>query len=1110
MSSSDRIARDRDALPTLPMLPWLEIVSRTPGMNTKARAMVRDRVRDSVAMFRTLAKGTLDFDHAGEGPAWQEATLMQKEIGESILVRWTSWVPDILAGPSTAAARLRLLGSANTSYCGLLTEDVEAGEMDSQGRLMLPKGSMCDVDVEELALSPPGTQVVEITEVCPDARTYFAKMEERMLFTEEELSIRDKEIKTYTDPALKVKSKVMRLAQRLWEAGALGFTDEKIEEISLFGVIKKYIEDPGGARPVRSIRPVWDLRAPNRRWRSPPFVPLGSPASFCHLDLSGLKEGDKLLSVTGDVPDFFTRLRTPPKCWKYFVLPLINAQEFADFMRNQGTIITLPATAKFLALSILAMGWSWAPFLAHMTLVAIVDKANDKAIRAGRIIYGAPTPQLKMQDEDGDFGEEMVSWEYIDDYGAASSTSSSKNPTATLAEYKRKTKQGMKDSGLPVHKEEELEGIKALGAMTSERPYRLSVPKPKLVLLIIVTMSILADGWATTKEIEKVLGCWSWSMMFFRPALSLLDQVYFWIRESTKTCRRRLTKVVLAELRALIAITPWMMCNLETPFYGEALMTDSSDIGYGVCVTPATTRELRAESQFTEMRGWMVSLEDQYAAVEESVWMDGETAMATDELEEVNKLSPTHWPVRERVFRFLHFFSGFRRIEDLEWWLLSLGEKYGLIIEVWSVDVAIDPSMDLCQPEALNKLRGGCRDGYFHGGGGGPPCGTWSRARFNQACAGPRPLRTRDEPWGRTDIIFSASEEKKLTLGTLLLEGILVCLEELFEMNGMGWMEHPVDPGLPPFPSSWATELVKTFIDRTGAIKKDIEQRMYGQASQKGTSIMIFGKHMRREMVDQQLSKRCNHKSHKMTLQSTDKNGVFKTSAAQIYPSGLCRALAHVVVDTFSVMMRLREGPDPLAEMQYAHHDRFTHPTPGRSSEERRLGQRIRAPPMTSAWTIMSRWRVLYSGWWRMTEHTNINETRAVVGILRHMARSRTTWNHKFLVFTDSMVALGALAKGRSSARPLLRLCRQACAYSCVFSLRLLLRYVPSEKNIADGPSRGEGLGVASGTQRAHADRLPGMTNAILNTSPQVERLTVLNVGELLSRGRRVKGFAGG
>lgn len=58
------------------------------------------------------------------------------------------------------------------------------------------------------------------------------------------------------------------------------------------------------------------------------------------------------------------------------------------------------------------------------------------------------------------------------------------------------------------------------------------------------------------------------------------------------------------------------------------------------------------------------------------------------------------------------------------------------------------------------------------------------------------------------------------------------------------------------------------------------------------------------------------------------------------------------------------------------------------------------------------------------------------------------------------MVALGAAAKGRSSARPLLRLCRQMVPNVLVLNIR------PAELNPADGPSRG------TAARAAHADRL--------------------------------------
>eukprot|EP00969_Alexandrium_andersonii_P373961 15485167-Alexandrium_andersonii.AAC.1 len=69
------------------------------------------------------------------------------------------------------------------------------------------------------------------------------------------------------------------------------------------------------------------------------------------------------------------------------------------------------------------------------------------------------------------------------------------------------------------------------------------------------------------------------------------------------------------------------------------------------------------------------------------------------------------------------------------------------------------------------------------------------------------------------------------------------------------------------------------------------------------------------------------------------------------------------------------------------------------------------------------------------------------------------------------MAALGCLSKGRSAVRPLLHLCRQLAGLALFVGLRLLLRYVPSEWNPADGPSRGGGVGAAAETKAAHQQR---------------------------------------
>ena len=102
------------------------------------------------------------------------------------------------------------------------------------------------------------------------------------------------------------------------------------------------------------------------------------------------------------------------------------------------------------------------------------------------------------------------------------------------------------------------------------------------------------------------------------------------------------------------------------------------------------------------------------------------------------------------------------------------------------------------------------------------------------------------------------------------------------------------------------------------------------------------------------------------------------------------------------------------------------------------------------------------------------------------------------------MVALGALCKGRSSAPPLLRLCRQAAAIIMAMDIRPLLRYIASEVNPADGPSRGLGVGAAPETVKAHADR------AVPASASMAPPVLLTASEDLLCLGRSCAGFAGG
>ncbi len=108
---------------------------------------------------------------------------------------------------------------------------------------------------------------------------------------------------------------------------------------------------------------------------------------------------------------------------------------------------------------------------------------------------------------------------------------------------------------------------------------------------------------------------------------------------------------------------------------------------------------------------------------------------------------------------------------------------------------------------------------------------------------------------------------------------------------------------------------------------------------------------------------------------------------------------------------------------------------------------------------------------WRYRESINVQELRVVAATARRLSMSREAWRKRVLIFTDSTATLGAVQKGRTSSYPMLRQCRTICALSLVLQIWPRCRYVESERNWSDGPSRGLKIGAAADTVLLHAYR---------------------------------------
>ena len=126
---------------------------------------------------------------------------------------------------------------------------------------------------------------------------------------------------------------------------------------------------------------------------------------------------------------------------------------------------------------------------------------------------------------------------------------------------------------------------------------------------------------------------------------------------------------------------------------------------------------------------------------------------------------------------------------------------HGIVLTCVSVDLQINPvTGDLSKAEVVDFWKARIRQGQVVGLMAGPPCGTWSVARFNRRRPGPRPVRSVEHLWGLPDL--ESWERKAVDLGNLLLRVSFEFISALLVCKGFFCLEHPADPGI-SFPSIW-------------------------------------------------------------------------------------------------------------------------------------------------------------------------------------------------------------------------------------------------------------------------------------------------------------------
>ena len=191
--------------------------------------------------------------------------------------------------------------------------------------------------------------------------------------------------------------------------------------------------------------------------------------------------------------------------------------------------------------------------------------------------------------------------------------------------------------------------------------------------------------------------------------------------------------------------------------------------------------------------------------------------------------------------------------------------------------------------------------GEICGTGIGPPCETWSRARFNviEDLQGrqPRPLRSLEQLWGFLGVRLK--EHRQLDAGNrILCFGLHAALVQAMT-GGFSFVEHPLDqrklPQSPPeAPTIWATTPVRWLDDLQIFYRLELCQGHFGAKSSKPTCFLISGVPPEKARKIETRSRICNlPKKGSIGLC----NGQWATTPLKGYIEHLCRMLARLFAE---------------------------------------------------------------------------------------------------------------------------------------------------------------------------------------------------------------------
>jgi hypothetical protein len=373
--------------------------------------------------------------------------------------------------------------------------------------------------------------------------------------------------------------------RRLTGIGMIAWTQSPRAVNGLFGVPK----EPG--KPNSQLRLIIDARPANAMFIDPPHCELPTPDVIGRLSVP---RDQTLYIAKADISDFYHRLLMPPSWWRYFALPAMTAAE-----AKAGGIVIRPIDGERLGdvrerwwpcIRTLPMGFSHAVPLAqalheHFITTHVNGPQFDReerissasSLHIGSVRWCTYIDDLTLLGSDPVAMERMLS-RYI---SAAWACGLDPKHSKTLLPCTRAEVVGL-----------EIDGVEQT----------VGVSPTKLQRLCDDTRALLTRGIATTDDMRRIVGRWTWAMLIRRPSLAIFSSVYRYME-----CARRVPfaiwPTVHRELTAAVGLAPLLFTSLSDTWCPHVIATDASMTGQGVVITATSPAVMAAVAAHRSMPG---------------------------------------------------------------------------------------------------------------------------------------------------------------------------------------------------------------------------------------------------------------------------------------------------------------------------------------------------------------------------------------------------------------------------------------------------------------------------------------------------------------------------